>query len=195
MSGAVVLAFLVRTRDGTFKALRGRGLIGALALFGYAGPFSFAYLRIGAAVGALVLFGVVQMTMIGYAVWLGERPSALAWVGILLAAGGLAGLTVPAAVRPDVPGVLLMSVAGIFWAAYSLTGRSAADALTANARSFLWSSPAAVLAVVISPQPMSTDRLGILLAAICGAVTSGLGYVVWYRAVRDISVTKASVAQ
>src|SRR6187402_3334314 len=96
-SGAVVLAFAVRVQSGTFEGLRRRGVLGPLALFGYAAPFSFAYLRIGAAVGALVLFGVVQLTMVGYGISRGERPVPLAWLGLALALLGLAILTVPAA--------------------------------------------------------------------------------------------------
>jgi len=100
-SGALVLAALVRARAGGFHPLRGSGARGPLALFAYAAPFSFAYLRLGAAVGALVLFGSVQLTMIGWALARGERPTPRVWTGLALAAGGLATLMLPAATRPD----------------------------------------------------------------------------------------------
>jgi hypothetical protein len=112
-AGAVVLSLLVRARAGAWTPLRGRGTSGPLALFAYALPFSLAYLRIGAAVGALVLFGVVQLTMIGYGMLRGERPSALTWSGVALATGGLVALTAPSATRPDPLGLVLMAIAGI----------------------------------------------------------------------------------
>lgn len=194
-AGAVTLALLVRRQAGTWRPLRGRGVVGPMALFSYAVPFSFAYLRIGAAVGALVLFGVVQLTMIGYGMFRGERPSALKWLGLLLAAGGLSILTVPAATRPDPVGLLLMTIAGIAWAVYSLAGRAAPDPIAANARSFLWSGLLAVgLALAWGSGAAATSR-GITLALISGSVTSGLGYAVWYRVLPRLSVMQAAVSQ
>ena len=112
----------------------------------YALPFSFAYLRIGAAIGALVLFGVVQLTMIGYGVASGERPKPLAWGGILLAIAGLVALTLPSTARPDSRGLLLMAIAGIAWAVYSLLGKRAADPVAANAKISSGVIPLAVFA-------------------------------------------------
>jgi drug/metabolite transporter (DMT)-like permease len=195
VSGAAVLAVLARARAGSWEPLRGGGVAGPLALFAYAAPFSFAYLRIGAAVGALVLFGVVQLTMIGYGILRGERPVALAWIGLILAAGGLALLAMPAVGRPDALGVLLMSVAGVAWAVYTLVGRASPDALAANARSFVWSSPLAILLGLLVPIAIVPSVRGVVLALVSGAVTSGLGYAIWYRALPRLSVTQAAVAQ
>lgn len=195
VAGAVMLALIVRAQSGTWASLRGRGWRGALALFAYAAPFSFAYLRIGAAVGALVLFGVVQLTMIGYGIFRGERPRMGAWVGLALAAAGLAILTVPAAARPDPFGVALMTIAGIAWAVYSLIGRTTTDPLAANARSFLWSSPLAIAITLVWPAAGATTARGITLALISGAITSGVGYAIWYRALPRLTVTQAAVAQ
>jgi drug/metabolite transporter (DMT)-like permease len=194
-AGAAALALLVRARAGSWAPLRGRGVRGPLALLAYAGPFSFAYLRVGAAVGALVLFGVVQLTMIGYGIARGERPSPLAWVGLVLAVVGLAILTVPSAARPDPLGVALMTVAGVAWGVYSLAGRTTADPLAENARSFLWSCPAAMVAVGVGHASVEASGRGIALALVSGAVTSGLGYAIWYRALPRLSVTQAAVAQ
>jgi drug/metabolite transporter (DMT)-like permease len=194
-AGAVVLALLVRTQEGNWTPLRGRSMTGPLALFAYAAPFSFAYLRIGAAVGALVLFAVVQLTMIGYALFRGERPSVLTWIGIMLATSGLALLTVPSVARPDPVGLLLMAIAGVAWGVYSLAGRSASDPIAANARSFLWSSPLAIVIVAVSHASVGASGRGIALAVISGAVTSGLGYAIWYRALPSLTVTQAAVAQ
>lgn len=194
-SGAVMLAVLVLAQSRSWRVLRGAGLAGPLALFVYAAPFSFAYLRIGAAVGALVLFGVVQLTMIGYGIARGEHPTPVMWLGLALAAGGLLVLTVPAVARPDPLGVLLMAVAGVAWAVYTLVGRGTADPLAANARSFLWSTPLAMLLVAIGRAPVHAAPRGVALALVSGAVTSGLGYAIWYRALPALTVTQAAVAQ
>jgi drug/metabolite transporter (DMT)-like permease len=195
VSGAGVLAVIVRVQAGALGPLRRRGLLGPLALFGYAAPFSFAYLRIGAAVGALVLFGVVQLTMIGYGMFRGERPAARVWLGLVLAMGGLAALTIPSAARPDPLGLGLMVVAGIAWAAYSLLGKGMSEPLAANASSFVWASLPAALLLAASHASVAASRGGVALALVSGGVTSGLGYAVWYRALRRLSVTQAAVAQ
>ena len=195
VAGAIVLAGVVRSQTGTLTPLRFGNVVGPLALFAYAAPFSFAYVRIGAAVGALVLFGFVQLTMVGYGLFRGERASRQTWVGLALATVGLAILTVPSVSRPDPFGVALMAVAGIAWGVYSLAGRTTSDALAANARSFVWSFPLALLLgfALHSSEP-ATGR-GLALAFISGGVTSGLGYTVWYRALPQLSVMQAAVAQ
>ena len=194
-SGAVMLAVIVLVQSRSWRALRGSGLGGALALFAYAAPFSFAYLRIGAAVGALVLFGVVQLTMLGYGIARGERPTPVMWLGLALATGGLLVLTVPAVARPDPLGVALMAVAGCAWAVYTLVGRGASDPVAANARSFLWSTPLAMLLVALGRAPVHATGAGVALALVSGAITSGVGYAIWYRALPGLTVTQAAVAQ
>jgi drug/metabolite transporter (DMT)-like permease len=198
VAGAVMLVALVVAQDRSWSAMKGAGIAGPLALFAYAAPFSFAYLRIGAAVGALVLFGVVQLTMIGYGIARGERPSAMIWLGLVLAAAGLALLTIPSVTRPDPLGVLLMAIAGVAWAVYTLVGRGTVDPLAANARSFVWSAPLAIVLVLfaIGSHPEAPPSAqGIVLALVSGAVTSGLGYAIWYRALPSLTVTQAAVAQ
>jgi drug/metabolite transporter (DMT)-like permease len=195
ISGAVVLVALVRARDGGLAALRGGGAVGPLALFAYAAPFSFAYVRIGAAVGALVAFGTVQITMVGAGLIRGERPPARTWLGLALASGGLLALTLPSVDRPDPMGVALMVCAGAAWAIYSLAGRASREPIAANARSFVWSSGLAAPLVLLGSAPVAVTTHGVALAVISGAVTSGLGYAVWYRALPRLSVTQAAVAQ
>ncbi len=194
VAGALTLALLVTTR-------RARPGFGAwppgLALAGYAVFFSLAYTRIPAAVGALALFGAVQVTMIGRGVLTGERPAPREWLGLALSLGGLAGLLLPGLASPDPLGLGLMLVAGIAWGAYSLLGRGAADPLAANAASFALAAPLALatqLAALRVAPPHATTT-GLLLAGVSGAFASGLGYAVWYAALRGLSATQAAVAQ
>lgn len=194
-SGAAMLALLVLLHTRSVRVLGPSGFRGPLALLAYALPFSFAYVRIPAAVGALVLFGVVQLTMLGYAIARGDRPSPLSWCGMLLAFGGLAWLAAPSIDRPDPAGLLLMCVAGIAWAWYSIVGRSASQPVIENARSFLWCSPLAIVFAFVAPSTATATTRGVLLAIVSGAITSGIGYAIWYRAVTGLTVLQAAVAQ
>jgi drug/metabolite transporter (DMT)-like permease len=193
-SGALVLALLVGVGRGHWGALRPGRWAGPVALFVYAAPFSFAYLRIGAATGALVLFGVVQLTMIGWGIAKGERPRMQTWVGFAIAFGGLVALMLPSVTRPDPLGLALMTVAGVAWGVYSLLGKAAGEPIAANARSFVWSVPLA-LGLVAMARPLSARPWGLVLAVVSGAVTSGLGYAVWYRALRGLKATQAAIVQ
>ena len=190
-----MLALIVRLRSGTWTMLRGGEVIGPLSLSSYAIPFSFAYRRIGAATGALVLFGVVQLTMVGYGMVRGQRPAIGEWMGLALATVGLVALTLPSATRPDPLGLLLMAAAGVAWGVYSLVGRESGEPVAANARSFLWSLPLAILANLALRASIAATPKGIALAIFCGAVTSGLGYVIWYAALPLLTVTQAAAAQ
>ena len=200
-AGAVVLLAIVRAQGRPAPGAGGRGAgrkgewIGPLALFAYAAPFTFAYVRIGAATGALLLFGSVQITMIGWGIASGERPRVRSWIGIAAAAAGLAWLVLPSLRRPDPVGSALMVVAGCAWGVYSLAGKKATNALAANARSFAWAVPLAVLLNVAAASSMSVTARGFVLAAVSGGVTSGVGYAIWYRALRGLSATQAGIVQ
>jgi len=199
-AGAAMLVVLVGLRTRAFVPLRGRGkrgLTGPLALFAYAAPFTLAYVRIGAASGALILFGSVQLTMIGWGIAHGERPSPRMWIGLVLAIAGLAWLMLPSVSRPDMLGTILMVVAGMAWGAYSIAGRGAGDLIAANARSFLLATPLA-LALSLVAEAAATRKAsasGVTLAVVSGAVTSGLGYAIWYRALRGLTVLQAAIVQ
>jgi drug/metabolite transporter (DMT)-like permease len=202
-AGAAMLVVLVRLRSGSWAPLRGsgqgggRGWTGPLALFGYAAPFTLAYVRIGAASGALILFGAVQLTMIGWGIAHGERPAARAWLGLVLAIGGLAWLMLPSVSRPDVLGTALMVVAGMAWGAYSIAGRGTGDLIAANARSFLLATPLALALSLVAEVAATRESSapGVVLAVASGAVTSGLGYAIWYRAQRGLTVMQAAIVQ
>jgi drug/metabolite transporter (DMT)-like permease len=195
LAGALVLSFFALRRA---RPAKHSAWASALALFAYAAPFSFAYLEIGAAVGALVLFGTVQATMIGWGLVRGERPTAFAWVGIVLAVAGLAALTLPGTSAPNLLGTLAMVGAGAAWAVYTLLGRTVVgDPLAATSMSFLRSVPFAALLFVLAlaVSGFHASPKGVVLAVLSGAVTSGLGYSVWYAALAYLSRTEAAVLQ
>jgi drug/metabolite transporter (DMT)-like permease len=194
-AGAAVLVAVVRVRAGNWSPLRGGGYLGPLVLFAYAAPFTFAYARISAAAGALLAFGAVQLTMIGAGIVGGERPRPRTWLGLALAASGLVWFNLPSAGRPDPLGSALMVVAGCAWGAYSLLGRRAADALATNARSFVWSVPLALLLDAAIGRVTTVSSRGVFLATASGTVTSALGYVIWYRALRGLTATRAAILQ
>lgn len=195
VSGALALAILAgRARAGD----RAHGdWTSAAALFGYALAFSLAYVLIPAAVGALLLFGAVQATMIGWALVSGERPRPLVWLGLVAAFAGLLVLARPGLAAPDPLGSGLMVGAGACWGAYSLRGRGSADPLRANAGHFARTVPMALLAslaFLAVAAPRLTVRGG-LLAVASGALTSGVGYALWFAALRGLTATQAAIVQ
>jgi drug/metabolite transporter (DMT)-like permease len=193
-AGAVVLALLARWRC---EGRKGGNWGSALALVGYAVAFSFAYLSLSAGTGALLLFGAVQVTMIGRGLLAGERLRPAQSAGLLLALAGLVGLLAPGLSAPHPLGAGLMIVAGIAWGLYSLRGRGESDALAANAGNFLRGVPlagAAFLAFAVLGAP-SIDTPGLLLALASGGVASGMGYALWYVAVRGLPATHAATVQ
>ncbi|MDI1445711.1 DMT family transporter [Polyangium sp. 6x1] len=194
-SGAATLALLLLARG----ARPGQGTFGsAFALFAYAAGFSLAYVRIGAGVGALVLFGCVQTTMLGAGLLYGERPSASGWIGLSLALGGLLVLAAPGATAPDPVGALLMAAAGVAWGIYSLRGRSAKRPLSATADNFARAIPLTLALSLGSAFFLEVPRIsprGLLLAVASGALASGVGYSLWYAALPRLSALRASVVQ
>ncbi len=190
-AGALTLVALSR---GTF---RGAGSwSSAAALFAYAAAFSFAYLRLTTATGALILFGTVQTTMIGWGVVRGARPRVLEWIGIAIAFVGLVALLLPGLATPDPVGALLMTVAGIAWGSYSLRGRGATRPLAATADNFVRAVPMATVLLVAIPLAGGTlTASGALLAAVSGAVASGIGYSLWYAVLPRLGAVRAAVVQ
>jgi drug/metabolite transporter (DMT)-like permease len=197
VSGALVLALLTFRRTSSQDA-KSNSWLSALLLFGYAAPFSYAYLRLGAAMGALILFALVQVTMIGWGVARGERPSALAWLGIVVGIAGLVGLTLPGRNAPDPVGAAAMAMAGVAWGVYSLRGRRVSgDPVATTSSSFSRSLPFAALLMAFAFANLKThvSTRGVVLAATSGALASGIGYAVWYAALPYLSATRAAVLQ
>jgi drug/metabolite transporter (DMT)-like permease len=164
-------------------------------LFLYAIPFSFAYTRLSTGAGALILFGCVQLTMMSVALWSGERPHPLQWLGLATAFGGLVYLVLPGIEAPSLIGALLMAVAGFSWGVYSLRGRTAVNPLAQTTSNFVRSIPFVVAVSLATLPAFHVEREGIVLAIASGALASGLGYVVWYEALRALTSTRAAVVQ
>lgn len=193
VSGALVLWLLVRLR---YAADEGAGnWPSALALFVYAAGFSFAYISLDTGIGALLLFGAVQATMIGYGLYQGERFSRWQQLGLVLAIAGLVGLLLPGISAPPLLGSLLMLSAGVAWGMYSLRGRGAGQPTRVTAGNFLRAAPVAlVLAVaLLSQQSLSTQ--GLLYAVASGALASGMGYAIWYAVLPRLQATSAATIQ
>ena len=193
LAGALTLWGIVAWRRSA-GALSGNW-ISALALFAYAAGFSYAYVSLSAATGALLLFGAVQATMMGQGLWRGERLSRWQWAGLLLAAAGLVGLLLPGLAAPPWQGASLMLGAGVAWGVYSLRGRGAGDASAVTAGNFVRAAPFALLLSAVTLAQMSMDLAGVLLAMASGALTSGIGYAIWYRALPALKATSAATVQ
>jgi drug/metabolite transporter (DMT)-like permease len=158
-------------------------------------PFSFAYTRLSAGTGALILFGAVQVTMLGSAAWSGERLRSTQWVGVLVALAGLVVLVLPGLTAPPPWAAALMAIAGLFWGLYTLRGRGVANPLVHTTRNFVWAVPLVLVVSALTLRQFHASRRGVLLAIVSGAVTSGLGYVAWYSAVGRLTATRAAVLQ
>lgn len=196
--GAGALALFVLVRAWGRPTAGTRDLRAAVALFVYAFAFSLAYTRIPAAVGALLLFGAVQVTMVGRGLVAGERPGASEWVGLALSLGGLGALVAPGLREADAAGSTLMIGAGLAWGVYSLLGRSSrSDPLAATAVNFACAVPLALLASLVAAGLGAThlSAPGFGLAVLSGALASGGGYAIWYGALRGLSSTRAGLVQ
>ncbi|MEY2577246.1 MAG: hypothetical protein QOI49_70 [Verrucomicrobiota bacterium] len=193
VSGALCLGIIMQIRQGT---LRNAGSwLSALALFGYAALFSFAYLRLTAGTGTLLLFGAVQATMISWALKKGERLRTGQIVGLFLALAGLVALMFPGLTAPPLGAAVLMLGAGISWGIYSLRGKGGGDPLRATAGNFLRAVPLSVLLSLVALRSWNFDRTGIGYAVVSGALASGIGYAIWYTALPALKSSGAGTVQ
>lgn len=193
VSGAVILGIALMLRTGKPKAKPDWRSV--VTLYLYMVFFSFAYLSLSAGTGALVLFGAVQLTMFIVALRSGEHFSPLSWVGLVLAIVGLVYLVSPGITAPDPLGAGLMAVAGVAWGFYSLVGRSAGDPTEATAYNFIFSVPLVVVTSLVFFGDFQVSLAGILYAVASGAIASGIGYVIWYAALRGLRATSAATVQ
>ena len=195
VSGAITLFLISSFFTKKEARKKGGNWLSAFFLFAYAICFSFAYVSLTTATGALILFGCVQTTMILAALASGEKPKALEWLGLILALGGLFYLVFPGLSAPPVFASTLMAIAGISWGFYTLRGKKSVNPLADTTGNFVRSIPLILLAVLpFLPNIYLTNR-GILFAVLSGAIASGLGYSVWYAALKYHTATRAAILQ
>ena len=195
VSGAVVLWLIVKASPNVKADKHSGSWWSASMLFLYAVAFSFAYVSLNAGMGALILFGSVQATMITAGIIKGERPHILTWCGLLIALAGLVYLVLPGLEAPSFSGAALMTIAGFAWGVYSLRGLGVTNPVSVTADNFLRSVPLTVVVSLILLSALQLSLKGVLLACLSGGLTSGIGYVVWYAALRHLAATRAAMLQ
>lgn len=195
LSGVIVL-FAILKSGRTGKAAFSKGSWAAgLMLFVYAITFSYAYISLDTGTGALILFGSVQITIILLSIISGNRLHYSEWAGILIAFAGFIYLVLPGVTAPSFSGFILMTVAGIAWGIYTLKGRGSVNPLMDTAYNFLRTVPLVIVLVIFSVNSVHYSAEGVILAALSGGIASGVGYTIWYMALRGLSATQAAVVQ
>ena len=195
VSGAVALLVISLTFNQNKAELKRGNWLSAFFLFGYATCFSFAYLNLTTATGALILFGSVQLTMICYALVKGERPQILEWIGLIFAFGGLVYLVFPGLAAPPILYSMLMMSAGIAWGFYTLRGRGSENPLADTTGNFIRTVPMIFLIALPFLSQIQISNNGIILAILSGAFASGIGYSIWYAVLKHYTATRAAILQ
>ena len=197
-SGALVMVLLVlfrsRLRKGRKKVSTGSWTSGFL-LFLYAASFSYAYTTLETGMGALIMFATVQITMIAYTLVKGRKLNGREWVGLVLAFGGFVYLVSPGISAPPVGGFILMTLSGFGWGMYSVRGKLSENPLEDTSFNFIRSLPFVAIVLLIGINELRYSERGVLLAIISWAVTSGIGYMIWYMALSGLNNVQASVVQ
>ena len=194
VSGAIALNLILLVRNRGVVRFTGRPA-SAIALLVYALLFSLAYLRLAASTGALILFGSVQVTMIGWSLRKGSGPTPSEWVGLVVALSGLLLLLFPGIRAPDPLGALCMAIAGIGWGAYSLLGKGAKNPLSDSSGNFLVATAVCLPVVLLFLHGLHLSARGVEWALLSGAVTSGMGYAIWYKVLPRLKSTQAAIVQ
>ncbi len=194
-SGALVLMLIVFLSQKNRREKSKGSWASAAILFMYAAAFSYAYMSLETGIGALIVFGVVQITMISSSFISGYRMNRLEWIGIILALAGFLYLLLPGATAPSLRGFLLMTISGIGWGLYSLRGKNSKNPLVDTAYNFLRSIPFLLILFYLLIHESNYSTKGVLLALLSGVVTSGLGYTIWYLALKGLNSIQASIVQ
>ncbi len=194
LSGAITLILILALRKQKLAPQR-LNLYSAAMLFTYAIFFSFAYIQLATGTGALILFGTVQLTMISYGLYRGERPGTLAWFGFVAAFAGMVYLLLPSVSAPPLGSSLLMVIAGVAWGIYSLYGKSSQNPLLDTAWNFIAALPLVAVTSLLFLSQMEISQTGVILAILSGALASGVGYAIWYAALPHLLPTNAATVQ
>lgn len=195
LSGAAMLAALLAANGKPRSVTAAGNWVSGFFLFAYVICFSFAYLGLTTGTGALLLFGSVQFTMVAAALYRGERPGGLEWAGLLIAIAGLVYLVFPGLAAPPPANSMLMIAAGIAWGLYTLRGKGSKDPLADTAGNFVRAVPMALIAAVPFYSQINLSARGVMLAVFSGAIASGIGYAVWYAALKHHTATRAAALQ
>ncbi|WP_343758745.1 DMT family transporter [Parasphingorhabdus litoris] len=195
VSGAIMLALLLGIQHGRSVLPRRDTLVPAIALFVYAVSFSFAYISLDAAIGALILFPAGQLSLQMIGIFRGIYPTAIQWIGLFLATAGLVIFLAPGDTAPPLIGGLIMALAGIAWGFYSWAGKGAARPALATARNFVGAGLLCALLIPLMDYGGQIEPKGVYLAIVSGTITSGLGYITWYAVLPRISVSTAAASQ
>lgn len=197
LSGSLTLLVLVLVQTPISQLKTGGSWGGALCLFLYASTFSFAYMTLDTGTGALILFGAVQLTIVVSSLTNGEKVDLLEWIGLILSLSGFIYLVSPGISVPTIKGLGLMAIAGIAWGFYTLIGRSSKSALLDTAMNFTRALPFILILMLSSVAigGVALSKKGILLAIASGALSSGIGYAIWYRALQGLSSLQSGVVQ
>ncbi len=195
LSGAIFLFALVRFKEKKSVSMKGGNWLSAISLFLYAATFSYAYISLDTGTGALILFGFVQLTMIAYTFMQGKKLANVEWFGLFIAFSGLLVLLLPGASAPSLTGFILMAISGVAWGIYTIKGKGSETPLLDTATNFLKTLPFIILLTLITFYNSELSTRGIILAATSGAITSGLGYAIWYAVLKNITVIQAAISQ
>lgn len=195
LSGMLALWPLLLISQGKASYEKSGSWLSGFMLFLYALLFSYAYISIDTATGALILFGAVQMTLAVVNLLKGNRLSAGEIVGVLFALAGFTYLVLPELQKPSLTGFVLMSIAGIAWAMYTVGGQGSSNALRDTSFNFLRATPFVIILLLVTFSSLSLTTYGVVLAIASGVITSGLGYAIWYAALPNLTTTQAGVIQ
>jgi len=195
LSAAIMLGLVIWFDRGRFPRLASTNLLSVVALFTYLVFFSFAYLRVDAGSGALIVIGATQFSMFGVAFWEGERFKPMQWAGLTLALCGFIFLVLPGAHAPDPFGALLMAIAGVAFGGFSLLARGAGPPVEANASTFVYCLLPAIVVTLVGVHEFTITPVGLALATASGAIATGFGYVAWYLALRELPAARAATVQ
>ncbi len=195
LSGIIVLLVLLKLTQTSNARISKGSWKASFFLFLYALAFSFAYISLETGVGALILFGSVQITMILSSVISGNKLHFIEWSGALIAFSGFVYLVMPDLTSPTFTGFVLMAVAGIAWGFYTLAGKGSQNPMSDTTYNFLRTLPLVIILIAVTFQHSALTQKGILLAALSGGVTSGIGYAIWYTALGGLSALQAAVVQ
>ena len=195
ISGALVLVLLVFLSRSDRSSYSKGSWVSGFILFLYAAAFSYAYITLETGTGALIVFGAVQITMIAYSLVTGYKMSVYEWLGVVLSIAGFIYLMLPGAKAPSISGFVLMSISGISWGLYSIRGNNSKNPLNETAFNFLRATPFLMLLLFFVAKDINASTKGILLALLSGTITSGIGYTIWYMALKELTSIQASIVQ